>query len=85
MPPSEPAVREDVRHHGEPEKRVEVGRVGDEQHALRDLADDVEHALDDTAAAQLHEGLGIAAHARTLAARLNDAGNHWISTCRSAC
>jgi hypothetical protein len=77
------AVGKDIAHHGEAHPRVELRGVGDEEEIVGHLPQDIGHPLDDAAAAHLHQGLGLAPHARAPAARLDHPGElHVRSTAR---
>ena len=65
----------DVGDHRQPQERVELGGVRHDQHIVHHRGDGVQHALDDAPAAELEQRLGLAAHARALAAGLDDAGH----------
>ena len=65
----------DVGDHRHPEERVERGRVRHDQDIVHYRGHRVQHPLDDAAAAKLQQRLGLAAHARALAAGLDHAGH----------
>ena len=65
------AAGEDVGHHGDAERRVQLGRIRHDQQIVGDRGQDVHDAVDDAPAAELHQGFGLAPHARALAAGLD--------------
>jgi hypothetical protein len=71
----------DVGHHRQPEERVELRRVGHEHDVVDHRRERGEHALDDPTAAELHQRLRPAAHARASASGLDHARDpHRVNT-----
>ena len=64
-----------TQKHGHVEKRIQLRRVRDDEHVAQDGRDDINHALDDPLPVEIEQGFGMTAHARALAAGLNDAGH----------